>query len=62
MISIRMQPRWRCRRRSRACGCRLMMGTEDVTRETALNAATEFLASVFPKHYARAATGIRVLV
>ena len=30
---------------------RLMMGTEDVTRETALQAATEFLASVFPKHY-----------
>ena len=40
---------------------RLMMGTEDVTRETALKAATEFLASVFPKHYAREATGIRVL-
>ena len=30
-----------------------MMGTEDVTRETALKAATEFLAAVFPKHYAR---------
>ena len=28
------------------------MGTEDVTRETALKAATEFLAAVFPKHYA----------
>jgi TetR/AcrR family transcriptional repressor of bet genes len=41
---------------------RLMMGTEDVTRETAMTAATEFLASVFPRHYARAATGIRVLV
>jgi AcrR family transcriptional regulator len=40
---------------------RLMMGTEDVTRETALKAATEFLASVFPKHYARDAAGIRVL-
>jgi AcrR family transcriptional regulator len=39
---------------------RLMMGTEDVTRETALKAATEFLASVFPKHYAREAAGIRV--
>ena len=37
------------------------MGTEDVTRETALKAATEFLASVFPKHYARDAAGIRVL-
>ena len=40
---------------------RLMMGTEDVTRETALKAATEFLASVFPKHYALDAGGIRVL-
>jgi len=30
---------------------RLMMGTEDVTRETAFQAATEFLAAVFPKHY-----------
>ncbi len=28
-----------------------MMGTEDVTRETALQAANEFLAAVFPKHY-----------
>lgn len=34
---------------------RLMMGTEDVTREAALHAATEYLASAFPKHYARAA-------
>jgi AcrR family transcriptional regulator len=32
---------------------RLMMGTEDVTRETAHHAATEFLASVFPKHFSR---------
>ncbi len=32
---------------------RLMMGTEDVTRETALQAAMEFMASSFPKHYAR---------
>ena len=30
---------------------RLMMGTEDVTRETALQAANEFLPSAFPKHY-----------
>lgn len=30
---------------------RLMMGTEDTTRETALQAANEFLASAFPKHY-----------
>jgi AcrR family transcriptional regulator len=33
---------------------RLMMGTEDVTRESALQAAMEFLSSVFPKHYPRA--------
>lgn len=32
---------------------RLMMGTENVTRETAFHAATEFLASAFPRHYAR---------
>jgi len=32
-----------------------MMGTEDVTRETAHHAATEFLASVFPKHFSRQA-------
>jgi AcrR family transcriptional regulator len=32
---------------------RLMMGTENVTRETAFHAATEFLTSAFPKHYAR---------
>ena len=31
---------------------RLMMGTDDVTRESALHAATEFLRAVFPKHYA----------
>lgn len=30
---------------------RLMMGTEDVTRETAFAAANEFLAAVFPKHF-----------
>jgi AcrR family transcriptional regulator len=38
---------------------RLMMGTEDVTRETALKAATEFLASVFPRHYTRDPFGLR---
>lgn len=31
---------------------RLMMGTEDTTRETALQAANEFLAAAFPKHFA----------
>ena len=30
---------------------RLMMGTEDITREIALNAAMQFLATAFPKHY-----------
>lgn len=30
---------------------RLMMGTEDVTRETALQAANEFLSASFPKHF-----------
>ncbi|GLS39499.1 HTH-type transcriptional regulator BetI [Mesorhizobium tianshanense] len=30
---------------------RLMMGTEDTTRETALQAANEFLSAAFPKHY-----------
>ena len=34
---------------------RLMMGTEEVTRETAHHAATEFLASVFPRHFSRKA-------
>jgi TetR/AcrR family transcriptional repressor of bet genes len=34
---------------------RLMMGTEEVTRETALRAANDYLSSVFPKHYPRAA-------
>lgn len=33
---------------------RLMMGTEDVTREIALDAALDYLASVFSKHYRRA--------
>jgi len=32
---------------------RLMMGTEDVTRETAAEAATAFLCTVFPRHYPR---------
>ena len=31
---------------------RMMMGTEDTTRETALQAANIFLAAAFPKHYA----------
>ncbi len=30
---------------------RLMMGTEEVTRETALKAALGFLPAVFPRHY-----------
>ena len=30
---------------------RLMMGTEDTTRETALQATNAFLAAAFPKHY-----------
>lgn len=34
---------------------RLMMGTEEVTRETAHHAATEYLASAFPKHFSREA-------
>jgi TetR/AcrR family transcriptional repressor of bet genes len=34
---------------------RLMMGTEDVTRETAHAAARDYLASAFPKHFFRAA-------
>lgn len=32
---------------------RLMMGTEDLTREGAHEAAVGFLASVFPKHFSR---------
>lgn len=39
---------------------RLMMGTEDVTRDTALKAATDFLAALFPKHYVLDAAGIRL--
>ncbi len=36
---------------------RLMMGIEDVTRESALQAANEFLAAVFPRHFARPNAG-----
>ncbi len=36
---------------------RLMMGTEDVSRETALAGANAFLATAFPRHFARAGTG-----
>lgn len=32
---------------------RLMMGTEDITRASALRSALEFLSSVFPKHFPR---------
>ncbi|WP_442581932.1 transcriptional regulator BetI [Mesorhizobium sp. ASY16-5R] len=32
---------------------RLMMGTENASRESAQQAAAEFLASVFPKHFSR---------
>ncbi|WP_292131573.1 transcriptional regulator BetI [Mesorhizobium sp.] len=32
---------------------RLMMGTENTTRETSLQAANEFLSAAFPKHYPR---------
>jgi AcrR family transcriptional regulator len=38
---------------------RLMMGTEDVTRESAQKAATDFLSSVFPRHYPREAPRAR---
>jgi len=40
---------------------RLMMGTEGVTRESALFAAQEFLRVVFPKHYAARAEKTRKL-
>ncbi|MER9295143.1 transcriptional regulator BetI [Mesorhizobium sp. M0621] len=36
---------------------RLMMGTEDTTRESALQAANEFLSAAFPKHYPSKAAG-----
>jgi transcriptional repressor BetI len=38
---------------------RLMMGTEDVTRETAHQAAREYLASAFPRHFSRPGTDAR---
>ena len=34
---------------------RLMMGTENVTRETAYLAAAEYLAAAFPKHFSQQA-------
>ncbi len=37
---------------------RLMMGTENVTRETSFRAAAEMLASIFPRHYGRDASGV----
>ena len=40
---------------------RLMMGTEEVTRETALQAATEFMVAAFPRHYALGPNGVRML-
>ncbi|WP_214469614.1 transcriptional regulator BetI [Mesorhizobium sp. dw_380] len=36
---------------------RLMMGTEDTTRESALQAANEFLSAAFPRHYPAQADG-----
>jgi AcrR family transcriptional regulator len=39
---------------------RLMMGAEDATRETALNAALDCLASVFPRHFPREALARRI--
>ena len=38
---------------------RMMMGTEDTTRETALQAANEFLSAAFPKHFPRTAADER---
>ena len=38
---------------------RLTMGTENVTRETSFQAAAELLASTFPRHFARGASGVR---
>ena len=38
---------------------RMMMGTEDTTRETALKAANEFLSAAFPKHFPRTAADER---
>jgi hypothetical protein len=36
-----------------------MMGTEDVTRESAHRAATDLLASIFPKHFTHGGERIR---
>jgi TetR/AcrR family transcriptional repressor of bet genes len=41
---------------------RLMMGAEDVTRESALQAANEFLVIAFPRHYARAGADARSII
>ncbi len=38
---------------------RLMMAAENVTRETAHQAATDYLASAFPKHFSREEAGAR---
>ncbi|HHZ08674.1 MAG TPA: TetR family transcriptional regulator [Rhizobiales bacterium] len=38
---------------------RLMLGTENVTRETSFQAAAELLASVFPRHFVRDGAGVR---
>jgi len=39
---------------------RLMMGTEEVTRETAHAAACDYLASLFPKHFFREAVRAKI--
>lgn len=39
---------------------RLMMGTEEVTRETAHAAACDYLASLFPKHFFREAVRTKI--
>ena len=38
---------------------RLMMGTEEVSRETAFEAATECLAAAFPRHFRREGAAVR---
>lgn len=40
---------------------RLMMGLEDVSRETALQAANAFLLTAFPKHYTSGKNGLQRL-
>lgn len=40
---------------------RLMMGLEDVSRETALQAANAFLLTAFPKHYTTGKNGLQRL-